>query len=84
MDPIPGPEPLNDDTHLVQRRATVQWAQLAKSPVPVLMKHAQQAKDAGAQRPRLRQHRGDEDQDPERELAWLERGRLEQPMQSLA
>eukprot|EP00959_Pyramimonas_sp_CCMP1952_P238003 4973762-Pyramimonas_sp.AAC.1 len=36
------------------------------------------------QHPRPRQHRDDGDLDSERELAWLERDRLEQLMQSLA
>ncbi|CAK0892842.1 unnamed protein product, partial [Prorocentrum cordatum] len=49
----------------------------AKPTGPDLMKYVSEAKEAGMQHPRPSQLRGD-DEDLERELAWLERNRLGQ------
>ncbi|CAK0894219.1 unnamed protein product [Prorocentrum cordatum] len=78
MDTIETPDQLNGATSCVQASATVQgmpW--IAKPTGPDLMKYVREATDAGMQNPRPRQQRGDEDQDPAQELAWLERNRLD-------
>ncbi|CAK0880231.1 unnamed protein product [Prorocentrum cordatum] len=85
MDTINATGQLNDATTCDKTSATFQgtpW--FAKPTGPDPMKHVREAKDAGTQHLRLRQQRGHEDQDPEQELAWLKRHRMEQPMQSLA
>ncbi|CAK0848180.1 unnamed protein product, partial [Prorocentrum cordatum] len=74
----------NDATTSAKASTTMQGAPwIAKPTGPDLMKYAREAKEAGTQHPRLCQQRGDEE-DPGRELAWLERNRLEQLMQTLA
>ncbi|CAK0806248.1 unnamed protein product, partial [Prorocentrum cordatum] len=83
METMAGPDQSHDANSLMQ--TAVQVAVTLIKPVgPDLMKFVSEADEAGLLHPRLRQNKGDADQDPEQEVAWLERNRLEQLMQSLA
>ncbi|CAK0858103.1 unnamed protein product, partial [Prorocentrum cordatum] len=83
METMAGPDQRNDANSLMQ--TVVQVAVALTKPVgPDLMKFVSEADEAGLLHPRLRHNKGEADQDPEQEVAWLERNRLEQLMQSLA
>ncbi|CAK0859143.1 unnamed protein product [Prorocentrum cordatum] len=83
METMAGPEQRHDANSLMQ--TAVQVAVTLTKPVgPDLMKFVSEADEAGLLHPRLRHNKGEADQDPEQEVAWLERNRLEQLMQSLA
>ncbi|CAK0812485.1 unnamed protein product, partial [Prorocentrum cordatum] len=82
METTAGPDQRSDTNSLMQ--PVVQVALKLTKPVgPDLMKFASEADEAGLLHPRLR-HKREADQDPEQKVAWLERNRLEQHMQSLA
>ncbi|CAK0847568.1 unnamed protein product [Prorocentrum cordatum] len=83
METMAGPDQRHDANSLMQ--TAVQVAVTLTKPVgPDLMKFVSEADEAGLLHPRLRHNKGEADQDPEQEVAWLERNRLEQLMQSLA
>ncbi|CAK0878622.1 unnamed protein product, partial [Prorocentrum cordatum] len=83
METMAGPDQRHDANSLMQ--TAVQVAVTLTRPVgPDLMKFVSEADEAGLLHPRLRHNKGEADQDPEQEVAWLERNRLEQLMQSLA
>ncbi|CAK0907670.1 unnamed protein product [Prorocentrum cordatum] len=82
METMAGPDQRSDTNSLMQ--SVVQVAVKPTKPVgPDLMKFAGEAGEAGLLHPMLR-HKREADQGPEQEVAWLERNRLEQHMQSLA
>ncbi|CAK0870858.1 unnamed protein product, partial [Prorocentrum cordatum] len=83
METMAGPDQRHDANSPMQ--TAVQVAVTLTKPVgPDLMKFVSEADEAGLLHPRLRHNKGEADQDPEHEVAWLERNRLEQLMQSLA
>ncbi|CAK0896788.1 unnamed protein product, partial [Prorocentrum cordatum] len=83
IETMAGPDQRHDANSLMQ--TAVQVAVTLTKPVgPDLMKFVSEADEAGLLHPRLRHNKGEADQDPEQEVAWLERNRLEQLMQSLA
>ncbi|CAK0821268.1 unnamed protein product [Prorocentrum cordatum] len=83
METMAGPDQRHDANSLMQ--TAVQVAVTLTMPAgPDLMKFVSEADEAGLLHPRLRHNNGEADQDPEQEVAWLERNRLEQLMQSLA
>ncbi|CAK0897893.1 unnamed protein product, partial [Prorocentrum cordatum] len=83
MEAMAGPDQRHDANSLMQ--TAVQVAVTLTKPVgPDLKKFVSEADEAGLLHPRLRHNKGEADQDPEQEVAWLERNRLEQLMQSLA
>ncbi|CAK0823068.1 unnamed protein product, partial [Prorocentrum cordatum] len=83
METMAGPDQRHDANSLMQ--TAVQVAVTLTKPVgPDLKKFVSEADEAGLLHPRLRHNKGEADQDPEQEVAWLERNRLEQLMQSLA
>ncbi|CAK0855267.1 unnamed protein product, partial [Prorocentrum cordatum] len=83
METMAGPDQRHDANSLMQTAVQV-TVTLTKPVGPDLMKFVSVADEAGLLHPRLRHNKGEADQDPEQEVAWLERNRLEQLMQSLA
>ncbi|CAK0895284.1 unnamed protein product, partial [Prorocentrum cordatum] len=83
METMAGPDQRHDANSLMQTAVQVAVT-LTKPAGPDLMKFVSEADEAGLLHPRLRHNKGEADQDPEQEVAWLERNRLEQLMQSLA
>ncbi|CAK0855528.1 unnamed protein product, partial [Prorocentrum cordatum] len=82
METMAGPDQKSAAKSLMQ--TVVQVAiKLTKPAGPDLLKFVSEAEEAGLLHPRLR-HKREADQDPEQEVAWLERNRIEQHMQSLA
>ncbi|CAK0858693.1 unnamed protein product, partial [Prorocentrum cordatum] len=83
IETMAGPDQRHDANSLMQ--TAVQVAVTLTKPVgPDLLKFVSEADEVGLLHPRLRHNKGEADQDPEQEVAWLERNRLEQLMQSLA